>query len=168
MPSAALALISMSAFEGIRNVHNNLSGQFREPSALFAKSAEMWAAVRSQTRDDERIANNPLFLSGLTSWPINLSWALMANRRSCYASNGFGPFAPRTEMAREEIDVQFDRIFSGRPENGDLNQLATQYNCAVVVVTPQDGAWNNDPFAQSDVYRLIESKADAWRIYRRS
>jgi len=36
------------------------------------------------------------------------------------------------------------------------------------VVTPQDGAWQRDPFAVSELYRLVENNADRWRIYRRS
>jgi hypothetical protein len=33
---------------------------------------------------------------------------------------------------------------------------------------PQDGAWNNDPFAVSRDYRLAETRDDRWRIYVRA
>ena len=45
--------------------------------------------------------------------------------------------------------------------------LANRYDCALAVVTAQDGAWAKDPFAASPLYELIESKDGEWRIYRR-
>ena len=164
---AALILVGLGSYEGIRNLCYNLCHQPSNASLLFEDSAAMWAAVRKQSGDEERIANNPRFLSDVTRWPINISWALMANRRSCYANSGFGPFSPRTKISQDDIEAQFDRIFSGHPETDDLKQLAKRYNCALVVVTSQDGAWKNDPFASSEVFQLVETKTDDWRIYRR-
>lgn len=164
---AAVALIGLGSFGGIQNLIYNIKRQSREPSLLFANSVGMWEAVRKHSGVDERIANNPLFLSDVTRWPINLSWALLSNRRSCYAGAGFGPFAPRTKWPRDEIDAQFERVFSGRPEANDLDHLANRYNCSVAVVTAQDGAWSSDPFASSPLYRLLETDAAAWRIYKR-
>jgi hypothetical protein len=34
-----------------------------------------------------------------------------------------------------------------------------------VVLAPSDGAWDNDPFADSPDYRLAENRPDRWRIY---
>ena len=163
----AVALIGLASFGGIWNLSHNISIQSKQPSVLFAESVGMWEAVRQHSKNDERIANNPLFLSEMTRWPINLSWALLSNRRSCYAGSGFGPFAPRTKLSRDDIDGQFNRVFSGHPEAGDLDQLAYRYNCGVVVITSQDGAWSRDPFLSSPLYALVESKAQAWRIYKR-
>ena len=116
---------------------------------------------------DERVANNPLFLEHMTPWPVNISWALLANRRSCYASAALvGPFsAVAASRATSAIDAQFNRVFAGEADADDIAQLATQYNCSVAVVTPQDGAWRRDPFAASPYYRLVEDNA-AWRIYK--
>lgn len=164
---AAIALIGLGSFGGVDNLIYSITRQSRQPSLAFANSVGMWEAVRKHSGGDERIANNPLFLSEVTRWPINLSWALLSNRRSCYAGPAFGPFAPRTKRPRDEIDAQFDRVFSGRPEAGDLDQLARQYNCSVAVVTSQDAAWSSDPFATSQLYRLVETEAGAWRIYKR-
>ena len=164
---AAVALIGLGSFGGIENLYYSIKRQSSEPSLLFANSVGMWEAVRKHAGDNERIANNPLFLSKVTRWPINLSWALLSNRRSCYAGAAFGPFAPRTKRPRDEIDAQFERVFSGRPEPGDLDQLANRYDCSVAVITSQDGAWNGDPFATSLLYRLVETKDGAWRIYKR-
>jgi len=66
---------------------------------------------------------------------------------------------------REEIDAQFIRVFAGDTSSGDIEELATRYDCRVVVVTAQDGAWRKDPFAASALYRLVEDDA-RWRIYR--
>jgi hypothetical protein len=164
---AAVALIGLGCFGGIESLLYGITRQSREPSPAFVNSVGMWEAVRKHSGADERIANNPLFLAEVTRWPINLSWALLSNRRSCYAGPAFGPFAPRTRRPRNEIDAQFERVFSGRPEPDDLDQLANQYNCSVAVVTSQDGAWSSDPFAASPLYRPVETEAGAWRIYKR-
>ncbi len=165
---AALMLIGLGSFEGIRNISRDISAQSKEPSSLFLDSAAMWDAVRKNSGEYERIANNPRFLGNMTNWPINISWALMANRRSCYAGNGFAPFSPRTKLPLHDMDAQFDRVFSGHPEEEDLNQLANRYDCAIVVLTNHDGAWGKDPFASSPLYRLVETRPEAWRIYKRS
>ncbi len=162
-----LGLIGLGSFEGIKNLRSDIVARPNEPSRIFAESSSMWEAARRHTKDHERIANNPLFLSSVTRWPINLSWALLSNRRSCYAGSGFGPFAPRTELSRDDVDAQFDRVFSGSPAANDLDQLANRYDCAVIVISSEDGAWRNDPFASSSLYSLVDEKADAWRIYRR-
>ena len=47
----------------------------------------------------------------------------------------------------------------------DIGDMAKKYACDVVVVVPQDGAWNNDPFAASPDYRLAENRDGRWRIY---
>ena len=44
--------------------------------------------------------------------------------------------------------------------------LATRYQCRTVVLTPQDGAWANDPFAASGDYTLADEKPQRWKIYR--
>jgi hypothetical protein len=70
---------------------------------------------------------------------------------------------PRPEIDR--IDVLFLRVFAGDGAPEDVRDLATRYDCRVVVVTASDGAWRRDPFAASRYYRLVEEKAQ-WRIYR--
>jgi hypothetical protein len=112
------------------------------------------------------VANNPLFLADMTPWPVNISWALLANRRSCYAGRDLAlPFAPLTRQRREAVDAQFVRVFAGDARPDDLRELATQYGCRLAVVTAPDGAWTRDPFAAHPFYRLVEADA-AWRIYR--
>jgi hypothetical protein len=161
-----LGIIALSSFAGIRSICDQICFQSKLPSLQFVDAARMWSAVRKHSNKDERVANNPLFLSDMTNWPINISWALMANRRSCYAGSGFWPFAPRTKLPLDEIDTQFERVFSGHPAANDLDQLAGQYHCSVVVVASHDGAWTQDPFGSSPLYQLVELEPNLWRIYR--
>ena len=42
-----------------------------------------------------------------------------------------------------------------------------QYGCDVVVLVPQDKAWDHDPFAAGPDYRLAEAREGRWRIYVR-
>jgi hypothetical protein len=141
----------------------------RTPSErAFAQTPPLWQAVRRQAGPNERVANNPRFLADMTPWPINISWALMGNRRSCYAGNELAvPFAPIPAAQRFDTEARFVRVFAGEPADGDIRALAERYGCDVVVVTLEDGAWTHDPFAASALYRLVEEEPDRWRIYRR-
>jgi hypothetical protein len=165
--AAAIGAVLLGMVEGAAIVDENLSGRGAPVSALFARTPAMWAAVRRHAAPDERVANNPLFLQEVTPWPVNLSWALLANRRSCFAGRELAlAYAPLTNARREEIDAQFIRVFSGNGLPDDVRELALQYQCQVVVITAQDGAWTRDPFAASPYYQLAETKAGEWRIYR--
>ncbi|HTE35134.1 MAG TPA: hypothetical protein VK630_01195 [Reyranella sp.] len=141
----------------------------RTPSErLFAEMPALWDAVRRQTPPDERVANNPGFLADMTPWGINISWALMANRRSCYAAHDFAiAFAPLSAAQRAAVDERFKRVFAGAPAEDDIQQLSARLHCDTIVVTPQDGAWQRDPFASGEAYHLVDSRDDRWRIYRR-
>jgi hypothetical protein len=136
-------------------------------ASLFAQTPEMWAAVRRHAGPQERVANNPLFVADMTLWPVDISWALLANRRSCYAGRELAlVYASLPRPRLDEIDAQFMRVFAGRAEPGDVEDLAANYGCRLVVLTAADGAWANDPFAAHPRYRLVEERPDAWRIYR--
>jgi hypothetical protein len=98
-----------------------------------------------------------------------MSWALLADRNSCFAGREMAiPFAPLAPERREAINSQFIRVFAGQAAPADVGELATKYGCDVVVVVPQGGAWTNDPFAASAAYRLAESREGRWRIYVKS
>jgi hypothetical protein len=133
---------------------------------VFAQAPELWQAVRRYAPPAARVANNPLYLQDLTPWPVNLSWALLADRSSCFAGKELAlAFAPLPQARREAIDAQFVRVFAGQGTAADVADMAHVYGCDVVVVVPQDGAWSNDPFAASPDYRLAESRDNRWRIY---
>ena len=109
-----------------------------------------------------------MYLQDLTLWPVNLSWALLANRSSCFAGREMAlTFAPLPVERREAIDAQFTRVFAGDGTAADVSDMAKTYGCDVVVVVPQDKAWSNDPFASSPNYRLAENRDGRWRIYVR-
>ncbi|MGN6747080.1 MAG: hypothetical protein ACTHJS_00655 [Xanthobacteraceae bacterium] len=138
-------------------------------AATFAQTPELWSAVRRHASAGGRLANNPLFLQDLTPWPSNMSWALLADRSSCFAGRELAiPFAPLSPERREAINDQFVRVFAGQGFSTDVDDLATKYGCDLVVVVPQDGAWAHDPFAASAQYRLAESRDGRWRIYVRA
>jgi hypothetical protein len=44
--------------------------------------------------------------------------------------------------------------------------LVRDFDCKVIVLTPQDGAWSRDPFAASALFTRIEEVDGKWRIYR--
>jgi hypothetical protein len=150
-------------------IYNNWRGNAAADGAVFAQTPELWAAVRRNAPAGARVANNPLFLQDLTPWPANISWALLADRSSCFAGRELAiPFAAVPPERRDAINDQFVRVFAGEARPGDVGELATKYGCDIVVVAPQDGAWSNDPFAASNDYRLAESRNDRWRIYVRA
>jgi hypothetical protein len=164
---AAIAAIMVGLPGGIALIHSDLAGRPEPDGKLFAQTPDLWAAVRWHAGTDERIANNPLFLKDMTLWPVDISWALLANRRSCYAGRELTlVYTSLPRQRQEEIDAQFIRVFAGMGTPDDIENLATRFDCRVVVLTSADGAWANDPFAVSRRYRLVGEKPGAWRIYR--
>jgi hypothetical protein len=157
----------MLSFPGtVALVQYSIVGDPAPDDRVFAATPELWAAVRHYASPTARVANNPLFLQDLTPWPANMSWALLANRSSCFAGRELAlAFAPLPADRREAINAQFIRIFDGQGTADDVNDMATKYACDVIVVVPQDNAWNNDPFANGPAYRLAESRDGRWRIY---
>jgi len=147
-------------------VRSDIAGHDVQDAKVFAQTPELWAAVRRYASPTARVANNPLFLQDLTPWPVNMSWALLSDRSSCFAGRELAlAFAPLPASRREAINKQFIRVFKGEGTPSDVSEMARKYGCVVVVIVPQDGAWNNDPFASSPEYRLAESREGRWRIY---
>jgi hypothetical protein len=166
--ASAVAGLVLSVPDSAAMIAGNLRGDPATGAAVFAQTPELWSAVRRHAGAGARVANNPLFLADLTPWPGNMSWALLANRNSCFAGRELAiAFVGLPAERREAINAQFIRVFAGKPMPGDVGELAAKYGCEVVVVVPQDGAWNNDPFAASGEYRLAENREDRWRIYVR-
>ena len=164
---AALVGLALALPDGIKVIAANASGHMTPSAHAFAQAPELWAAVRAHTASNEPVANNPLYLADITPWPVNISWALLANRRSCFAGRELTlAYVPLPDARREEINAQFIRVFAGQGSAADVRDLAQTYHCRVIVLTPSDGAWNNDPFAASPLFHLVEMKPDRWKIYR--
>jgi hypothetical protein len=165
----ALAGLIPSLPDTAKMIRSNLVGHVVPDGRPFAQAPELWTAVRRYAGVTARVANNPLYLKDLTPWPANISWALLADRSSCFAGRELAlAFAPLPAARREAINQQFIEIFAGRGTPDDVRDLAALYGCDVVVLVPQDGAWTNDPFAASPYYRLAEARAGRWKIYVRA
>ncbi len=170
LPIGVLAtLLATGAPETYRELQLNIVGEAEPDGAAFARSAQMWQSVRRYTEPAERVANNPLAFQDMTPWPVNISWGLLADRRSCYP--GWELAQVYTSLPHDRlylVDLLFKRVFSGAADPGDIQQLSRAYGCDTAVVTPEDGAWSHDPFRDSSFYHLVEENAGHWRIYRRS
>jgi hypothetical protein len=161
-------LLFLSLPGTIGNIQTDIVPLPSASAPAFADTPGLWTAVRRHAAEHERIANNPAFMADVTSWPVNISWALMANRASCFAGRDLAlAFVAIPHARRIEVEGQFERIFAGRPGTGDLSDLATHYDCHLAVLTPQDAAWTADPFAGSAFFALVEA-TDEWRLYRRT
>jgi hypothetical protein len=162
-----LAFLLLALPGSIKLAADNWRGAPSHSGKDFAATETLWHAVRRYAGPAERIANNPLFMAEMTPWPTNISWALFANRASCFAGHGLVlPYSSLSSERLAAIDAQFQRVFDGRGNIDDVHDLAARFQCRVVVLTPHDGAWRRDPFASSGLYMLAEEKPDAWRIYR--
>ena len=167
--ATALAGLALSVPDFIQTIRDNILSPRQPPDAkVFAQTPDLWAAARRHAAPAARIANNPLFLKDLTPWPVNISWALLSNRSSCFAGREMAiPFAPLSPELRSQVDAEFIRVFEGKGTPSDVQDLATKFGCDVVVLVPQDEAWDQDPFAASPDYRLAEAREGRWRIYIR-
>jgi len=165
--TAAFLCVALGIPGGIEIAWDNASGTRAQSAAALAETPEMWAAVRRHAAPEERVGNNPLFLDDSVRWPINISWALFADRRSCYAGWNFArAFVPLPKPEIDRLETLFDRVFAGHGTTEEVRDFATRYRCRVIVVTSRDGAWNSDPFAASRYFHLVEQKEGQWRIYR--
>ncbi len=164
---AAVACLAVGIPGGLVVIAGNAVGIKQPSAAAFAETPEMWAAVRRHTAPDERIANNPLFFAETVQWPVNISWALFANRRSCFAGwNLARAFVPLPEPELDRLEGLFDRVFAGDGSPQDVDEIATNYGCRAVVLTARDGAWRHDPFADNPHFHLVDQQTGSWRIYR--
>jgi len=166
-PAIALLVAFVAAVpDTIHNISGNLFGHVAPAAGTFAQSPALWVALRKYTTPQTRIANDPAYLQEITPWPINISWALLADRRSCFAGNELAiAFAALPAQQRLQISALFLRVFDGSGSANDVDRLYHEYGCRAAVVTPQDGAWNRDPFAASSLFRLAEAIEGKWRIY---
>lgn len=163
---AAMLLIAAGLPDSMVLATGNLSGVRGIDGGTFAGDPALWAAVRREVPADVRIASNPGRLEKLTPWPINLSWALLAQRRSCFAGAEMAlAFAPLTPSQRAEAADLFARVFDGAGTPADIAQMRLGFGCGAAVVTAQDGAWRRDPFAASPLFRLAQEEEGRWRIY---
>jgi hypothetical protein len=167
--ATALAGLALSVPDLIETIRDNIVAPQQPPdAAVFAQAPSLWAAARRHAAPAARIANNPRFLEDLTPWPVNISWALLANRSSCFAGREMAiAFAPVSPERRSLINAEFLRVFAGEGTPNDVHDLAAKYGCDVVVLVPQDKAWDRDPFAAGPDYRLAETQEGRWRIYVR-
>jgi hypothetical protein len=164
--AAALIGIALGLPRSATIIRDDVAGHRQPDAAAFAQAPAMWAAVRRHAAEDERVGNNPNALAAVTPWPINIGWALLSNRRSCYAGPEFAKvFTALPAARRAEIDALFTRVFAGDGSPDDVRDLATGYGCSVIALTSADSAWQHDPFAGSPFYRLLERSA-GWRVYR--
>jgi hypothetical protein len=167
--TTALIGLALSLPDTAEMIHNNVLGVPRRDARVFAETPDLWAAVRRHSDPAARVANNPLFLKDLTPWPVNISWALLSNRSSCFAGRDLAlAYTPLSPGRREAVDAQFVGVFDGRGTADDVRDMAVKYGCDVAVIVPQDRAWGHDPFAASPLYHLAEAHEDKWRIYVRA
>lgn len=165
--AAGGVLLLLALPGGLGLLQSNAVGELSADAGRFRDAPALWAAVRGHTAPDERIAGNPRMTERLVPWPISLSWALLADRRSCFAGEELAlAFTALSPQARAAASSLFDRVFAGRGSAADVAALVQDYNCRVIVLTPQDGAWERDPFAASPLFSRVENEPDRWRIYR--
>ena len=164
--AAGLALIALGLPDTVALARRNIAGEQSADGPAFAGDPALWRAVRRHVGAQVRIASNPARLEKLTPWPINLSWALLSRRRSCFGGEEMAlAFAPLSASERGDAAALFRRVFAGMGTAEDVATLRRTFGCSGVVVTPQDGAWTTDPFASSALYRLAEEEDGRWRIY---
>ncbi len=164
---AALSLIVLLAVPGgIELAQAYVTGMPSPSAAFFREAPSMWEAVRRHAPPQARVANDPALFADLTPWPVNISWALLANRRSCFAGNELAlAFAPLSPERRLEIASRFERVFDGSASADEASRLMHEFQCSVVLLTARDGAWTRDPFAMNPSFEAVEHREDAWRVY---
>lgn len=165
--AAGILLLCLALPDGFGLLKGNATGEVSADAARFRDVPALWDAVRRHTGPGERIASNPHMTADLVPWPISLSWALLADRRSCFSGDELAlAFSPLSPAERAAASALFDRVFAGTASDADLTALVRDFHCRVVVLTPQDGAWSRDPFSTHPAFRRVAETDGTWRIYR--
>lgn len=165
--SVALALLIVGLADGLRFMRENTGGLPSASAQTFARSPALWAAVRRHSAPDERVANDPAAFADVTHWPINISWALLSGRRSCYAGWEFArPFAPLPKAAVDDLDRAFRAVFAGTAPIDDAKRLFADHGCRLIVVMAADGAWRSGAFMNDPAFERLDEAASEWRIFR--
>ena len=163
-----LACVTIGLPDGVGTMRAYAAGRSFPDAAALANSARVWSALRRIAGSSERVGNNPLFLADATPWPVNISWALLSDRLSCFAgweaTIAYGAL-PRARLAM--LDAMVGRVYGGTAQPDDVAALAWTLDCRVILILPSDGAWSADPFASGRDYTLVDSEPGQWRIYRR-
>ena len=164
LASAALLLGIPDGVLNLARQRARATKQFRRRlrSAIRALGARQGACGAGRTHRQQYLA-----FQDMTPWPVNIAWALLSNRRSCFAGYELViAYAPLTKSQRDAADQLFIRLFGGNASADDVRDVAEKYQCAIVVIAREDGAWANDPLRNNPHYRLAEERAGAWRIYK--
>ena len=161
---ATIILIFLAAEDTRQILAENFYPAASPLAEEFEKSAAMWADVRRLSGRDDRVANNPDFLQAVTPWPVNASWALLSDRRSCYANDDLvTPFSSFNAAKRQRAKELFSRLFAGDVTAEDVRSIKDDFHCRLIVTTPEDGLWKYDVL-ETD-YDLVET-TPSWKIYR--
>ncbi|WP_375461976.1 hypothetical protein [uncultured Enterovirga sp.] len=162
--TAAATLLGLP--DAARTAVANMAGQHTTAAQDFANMPALWEAVRQIAHPEDRVANNPLLLQQVLPWPVNAGWALLARQRSCFAGWEVArAYAPLSRQRVTEIDAHFIRVFAGTASLSETRALATSFGCTLMIVTPTDGAWERDGFAQAGGFQVVQ-ETERWRIYR--
>ena len=57
----ALLLLAVGLYESVGYLRENAAGASTPQGRVFARTPELWAAVRRHSAAGERVANNPMF-----------------------------------------------------------------------------------------------------------
>ena len=67
---------------------------------------------------------------------------VIAKRRNRLVLDGYGDQPVYRRVSNRTTADLFDRVFAGAGSTGDLGSLVRDFNCEVIVLIPQDGAWS--------------------------
>ena len=141
-------------------IADNTTGTKRPDGKIFAQSPELWAAVRAHAAPGARVANNPALperRDALAGQHV-LGPARQPLVRVLPAPISRSPSRRCRRTAARRLTRSSLRVFDGNGSADDVKATSpATYGCEIVVVVPQDGAWNNDPFAASPDYRAGRS-----------
>ena len=127
-PALMLALVAVGFPDRI--ALGNVIGRPSDDAEHFAAEPALWAAVRRHAGPADRVANNPLDLDDLTSFPVDVGWALLSDRPSCYSGWETAQVYVDLPKARvKALDDRFVRVFDGRAQPGDVAAMARDDGC---------------------------------------
>jgi len=153
----------MAPFPGPRDVER------RTAHRVFHDQIRAWELVRQFAGPSELVQCNPEGIRGFKPFPVNLSWAMFADRRTACADRQYGAIS--AILRGEDFPQSFDRIvnvFSAAPNPETVRFVARQLGVKILVVSRMDGAWDSNAIASTGLYQLVHEEPDAFKIYCRT
>lgn len=148
-------------------VKGNILGNTRRVDISSLPPYEFWEEIRNNTDIHKRILSNPNVYESIEPWNVNIGWATMARRKSCFMGENYATSLGGIESdeIRNSLLKKLRSLYDGLASSDDIHHLMTILHCDVIAVSPVDKLWQLNPDKALPGLTLYSS-GKYWRFYK--